>query len=77
MSGSEIEMVDLIDPPAGGPFGFPKPFIGADGVDLGDWLVANGYPREWVDRFPGGVPCRILSCPVNELWRFGLGDRPA
>ena len=70
-------MIDLIDPPAGEAFGFPKPFNGKDGVGLDEWLAANGYPQEWIDRFPEGVPCRIVSCPAAELWRYGRGERPA
>lgn len=56
----------LIDPPNGHEFGFPKPFEGDIGtLDLDAWLLANGYPQEWVDMFPSGQGCRILG-PVDE-----------
>jgi endonuclease YncB( thermonuclease family) len=37
----------MIDPPSGWKYGFPKPVPKAffdDGFDLGNWLVACGYP---------------------------------
>ena len=52
--------VQMIDPPNGHAFGFPKPFDGIEDDNLEGWLLANGYPQEWVDRFPGGVPCRLI-----------------
>ena len=64
--------VDLVDPPGGGAFGFPTPLGDWDAADIGGWLVANGYPEEWVRLYPEGVPCRIVSCPAGELWRFGI-----
>ena len=54
-------MVQMIDPPNGHAFGFPKPFDDVSGEALNDWLLANGYPKEWIDLFPGGVLCRILD----------------
>lgn len=53
-------IVKMIDPPNGHAFGFPKTFDGADEENHDAWLVANGYPQEWVELFPGGVPSRIL-----------------
>lgn len=69
-------MVELIDPPMGGKFGFPKVFDGVEGVDLGTWLVASGYPQRLVDLYPGGVPARILQCRDDHLWRFRLSGKP-
>lgn len=57
------KLVQMIDPPNGHAFGFPKRFdgdvdaLGRDG--LAAWLLENGYPQEWIDLFPNGVPCRV------------------
>ena len=77
MKGATTLSVDLIDPPDGARFGFPKPIGDGDENDLDSCLIANGYPENLVRSFPSGVPCRIVSCPVDELWRFGIGERPA
>lgn len=74
MTGEATMIVDLIDPPGGAEFGFPKPLCDAEEADLDSWLIANGYPEDWVMSFPNGVPCRIVSCPADELWRFGIGE---
>lgn len=51
----------MIDPPNGDAFGFPKPFDeDEENTDLNTWLLANGYPQDWIDLFPDGVPCRII-----------------
>jgi len=71
-NASEVDLVDLVDPPAGAPFGFPKWLDDAEGIDLDGWLIANGYPEDWVRAYPNGVPCRIITCPVDQLWRFGI-----
>jgi hypothetical protein len=49
-----------IDPPGGWQFGFPKRFDG-DEKAIDAWLLANGYPPDWIDLFPGGVKCRIIQ----------------
>lgn len=39
----------MIDPPSGWKYGFPKPVPEAffdEGFDLGNWLVACGYPAK-------------------------------
>lgn len=51
--------IRMIDPPNGHDFGFPKPLDGPDGMDIDEWLLANGYPKHEIDKFPGGVPCRV------------------
>ena len=38
----------VIDPPSGWRYGFPRPVPEAffdEGFDLGDWLIACGYPE--------------------------------
>lgn len=51
----------LIDPPDGARYGFPKRYSGdLDKLDLGEWLVSNGYPVELIKDCPGGVICRIV-----------------
>ena len=53
----------VYDPPSGWKYGFPK--VKPDGVDLGEWLLAEGYPpdmiplalkytRTWEEEFPDG-----------------------
>ena len=56
-----MAQVIFIDPPNGSEFGFPKHFD-QDEVpdDLDEWLLANGYPLEWLKLFSRPVPCRIL-----------------
>ena len=52
-------MPRMIDPPEGYLYGFPKPLVGSEGMDLDDWLIANGYPKAEVRKWPKGVPCRV------------------
>lgn len=51
--------VRVIDPPNGHLYDFPKPLDAQEGERLEDWLLANGYPQEEIDAYPGGVPCRV------------------
>ena len=52
--------VQMIDPPAGWRYGFPKPYVPENDLEhLDDWLLANGYPQREVDQWPNGVPCRL------------------
>lgn len=39
----------LIDPPGGWRFGFPKPYMPRLGENMRDWLVREGYPESEVD----------------------------
>jgi len=50
--------VQMIDPPDGHLYGFPKRFEAAEGTSTDEWLLANGYPQHEIDGFPNGVPCR-------------------
>lgn len=56
----------MIDPPAGADYGFPKPFDLPDGVSLDEWLLQNGYPQAEVEKWPGGVPCRIYCVDDDQ-----------
>ena len=40
----------IIDPPAGWMYGFPKPFDIMKEQDLVEWLLANGYPQDLIDK---------------------------
>ena len=51
--------VKMIDPPEGDEYGFPKAFDAPEGTSINEWLLANGYPKNEIDAFPDGVPCRI------------------
>jgi hypothetical protein len=51
--------IQMIDPPAGWRYGFPKPYVPGDENSLDGWLLANGYPQHEVDQWPKGVPCRL------------------
>jgi hypothetical protein len=73
----------LIDPPEGWKFGFPKRWNGqlAD-LDYDSWLLANGYPAEYVARYPGGRSCRWIGPFQNDdistfLERVGLRNGKA
>lgn len=56
----------VIDPPSGWKYGFPKLLpTNMDGIDIYDWLIENGYPKEEADKFPEGIPCRYWESVVE------------
>ncbi len=61
----------MIDPPEGHAYGFPKsaptsaeagPFL----AGLKEWLVENGYPEEFIDRYDAGRTTRIIGRFTDE-----------
>ena len=69
-----------IDPPEGWRYGFPKAVSLEEAkaalVDLNGWLVANGYPQEKVDEFPGQiVPTWIVGFPNLASYLEELNGR--
>lgn len=58
----EIEQGDLVDPPSGWKYGFPKPWDGEPGETVDSWLERRGYPeREILYWRPIGMPIRIIK----------------
>jgi len=64
----------MIDPPGGHAYGFPKPLDACEGASIDEWLLANGYPKEEIDNFPEGVPCRIYFVERAEFGASAEGD---
>lgn len=58
-----------INPPAGGKYGFPKPFDPAPGQSIEDWLRADGYPQSEIDQW-NGAPCKIWGEPEKDPVRL-------
>ena len=50
--------VKMIDPPSGWKYGFPKALPDPEPVNIIEWLVENGYPREDIDRLGEYFFCR-------------------
>lgn len=48
----------IIDPPSGWKYGFPKEFYNPKGLDVKDWLVANGYPKKEIESYGKHFYCR-------------------
>ncbi len=46
----EATRVQLIDPPSGWKYGFPRPYDKKDDQTLEEWLVENGYPQSLIDQ---------------------------
>ena len=40
---------EMIDPPSGWKYGFPKTFDTEKDGNMHEWLVANGYPQEEIE----------------------------
>lgn len=60
-----------IDPPSGSEYGFPKPFDPVPGQAINDWLLANGYPKDEIDKWRGsGVPCRVWGAAEADPIRL-------
>lgn len=57
--GKEYTMI-VVDPPEGWRFGFPKPCpeYFSEGFDFDEWIVAQGYPRELMERYGDHFTCR-------------------
>ena len=43
-----MSMKQMVDPPSGWKYGFPKSWDGKG--DMYEWLVAEGYPQEEIDK---------------------------
>jgi hypothetical protein len=58
--------VQMIDPPSGWKYGFPKP-IPEDVTDINKWLTENGYPQEEILSFGDYFFCRfwIQECETE------------
>lgn len=54
------ELVKYIDPPSGWKYGFPKKLPDPPPMNVGAWLVENGYPQREVNFWKGHVPYRIF-----------------
>ena len=42
--------IKMIDPPSGWKYGFPK-VLPDDIINITEWLIENGYPKELIDKF--------------------------
>jgi hypothetical protein len=62
----------MIGPLDGQQYGFPKPIddLSPD-TRLNDWLRAQGYPQELINRYPGGVPCVVFDVPDGSAAPLG------
>jgi hypothetical protein len=54
------QLVKYIDPPSGWKYGFPKKLPEPPPMNVGAWLVENGYPQSEVNFWKGNVPYRIF-----------------
>lgn len=52
-------IVKCIDPPQGWIYGFPKA-IPEEVVDIKEWLINNGYPKQLIDHFGEQFQYRIV-----------------
>lgn len=53
-------MVQLIDPPEGWRYGFPK-VLPKEVEDVRAWLVASGYPQKLIDSYGEYFYCRYME----------------
>jgi hypothetical protein len=59
------ENTTLYDPPSGWRYGFPKPYLPADGESLADTLLRDGYPQREIEN-GGARHCRFIGAPAQE-----------
>lgn len=57
--------VQMIDPPSGWKYGFPKP-LPEDVKDTCRWLVEQGYPQQEIDRFGDHFVCRQWEQEIDD-----------
>lgn len=53
-------LVKYVDPPLGWRYGFPKRLPDPPPMNMGAWLLENGYPQSEVNIWKGNVPYRIF-----------------
>lgn len=56
-------MPQIIDPPSGWRYGFPKALPEPKPDDINKWLVDNGYPQSEIDKLGEHFYCRYWDAP--------------
>lgn len=63
------KIVTMCDPPSGWKYGFPKQlpsYSFESREEFEEWLEDEDYPREEIDRWKDGVPCRYFRQEIEE-----------
>jgi hypothetical protein len=70
----KIKLVKYIDPPSGWKFCFPKKLPDPPPMNVGAWLVENGYPQSEVNLWKGHVPYRIIIVEEVDVLESQSGE---
>lgn len=68
-ASNDKNTITWVVPEEGSQYGFPKPFIEANGEEPKDmikWLLVNGYPQKMINKFGGNPPVSCEELPFNE-----------
>lgn len=60
-------MVEMIDPPSGWKYGFPKIYDNPDGLTPTEWCLQNGYPEHELDKDGNCYWIRFISYEEEEV----------